>query len=115
MNKSCRFCKRGSVIPGDPGDYWNPPTPDEIDCAYPSEELLIKHDYDPDELANYCGGYDPIIAEKCFKCGKEMNIPMHEVEHFFEEEPCCSEECAETLYRECFGWFDYEDDEGAGE
>ena len=110
MEKHCRFCKNGNYIPGFSGSYWEPPEPDQVDCAVASEELLEKYDYDPEELAKYCDKYDPIYAEECGNCKKPMNIPMHEVEYMFESGiPCCSEKCQDALYKEAYGHLEEEE------
>lgn len=85
MAKNCYFCKHGQYHAGDYGDYWTPPEPSYTECSNENvkDETLEKHDYNEDVLPTVCGFYEPKIAEKCDCCQKEMNIPEHDVKHFF--------------------------------
>ena len=104
-DKNCYYCKHGKFIQGDMGDYWTPPEPSYTECLNMSvdENLFDTVDNDEEKLPLICGQFEPRIAENCICCKKEMNILESQVTHFFEENPCCSKDCQDKLYKGFYG------------
>lgn len=96
---SCYNCTHVDVIPGHPGTYYDPPEPDEVVCMKIDVEDSLFEDDGPEEWAQKCGKFEPVMLEKCPFCNKEVSIPLYTIKtyvynHFADEPvPVCSEQC----------------------